>query len=62
VPECLLLLCVASGIDFKHVKIAERVVTDMLVRRTSDLLSCVTNPGNRPLGIAGLDRRAGLGP
>ena len=37
VPERLLLLCVASGIDFKHAKIAERVMTDMLVK---GLLEC----------------------
>jgi hypothetical protein len=29
VPERLLLLCVASGIDFKHAKIAERVATEV---------------------------------
>ena len=32
VPERLLLLCVASGIDFKHAKIAERVATEMVVK------------------------------
>jgi hypothetical protein len=31
-PERLLLLCVASGIDFKHAKIAERVATEMVVK------------------------------
>jgi hypothetical protein len=32
VPERLLLLCVASAIDFKHAKIAEKVVTEVLVK------------------------------
>jgi hypothetical protein len=32
VPERLLLLCVASGIDFKHAKIAEKVVTEVVVK------------------------------
>jgi hypothetical protein len=32
VPERLLLLCVASEIDFGHAKIAERVVTDVVVK------------------------------
>ena len=32
VPERLLLLCVASGIDFKHAKIAERIATEMVVK------------------------------
>jgi hypothetical protein len=32
VPERLLLLCVASTIDFKHAKIAEKVVTDVVVK------------------------------
>ena len=31
VPERLLLLCVASAIDFKHAKIAEKVVTEVVV-------------------------------
>jgi hypothetical protein len=32
VPERLLLLCVASGIDFKHAKIAERVAIEVVVK------------------------------
>ena len=32
VPERLLLLCVASAIDFKHAKIAEKVVTEVVVK------------------------------
>jgi hypothetical protein len=32
VPERLLLLCVASGIDFKYAKVAERVATEVLVK------------------------------
>jgi predicted transcriptional regulator len=32
VSERLLLLCVASGIDFKHAKIAEQVVTEVVVK------------------------------
>ena len=32
VPERLLLLCVASGIDFRHAKIADRVATEMVVK------------------------------
>jgi hypothetical protein len=32
VPERLLLLCVASGIDFKHAKITERVATEVVVK------------------------------
>jgi hypothetical protein len=32
VPERLLLLCVASGIDFKHAKIAQRVATEVVVK------------------------------
>ena len=32
VPERLLLLCVASGIDCKHAKIAEKVVTEVVVK------------------------------
>ena len=32
VPERLLLLCVASGIDFKHAKIAERFATEAVVK------------------------------
>jgi hypothetical protein len=31
-PERLLLLCMASGIDFKHAKISERVATEVLVK------------------------------
>jgi hypothetical protein len=32
VPERLLLLCVAAGIDFKHAKIAEKVVIEVVVK------------------------------
>jgi hypothetical protein len=32
VPERLLLLFVASAIDFKHAKIAEKVVTEVVVK------------------------------
>jgi hypothetical protein len=32
VPERLLLLCAASGIDFKNAKIAERTVTEVVVK------------------------------
>jgi hypothetical protein len=32
VPERLPLLCVASGIDFRHAKIAERVATEGVVK------------------------------
>ena len=32
VPERLLLLCVAGGIDFKHAKVAEQVATEMVVK------------------------------
>jgi hypothetical protein len=32
VPERLLLLCVASGIDFRHAKIADRVATEVVVK------------------------------
>jgi hypothetical protein len=31
-PERLLLLCVASGIDFKHAKITECVATEVVVK------------------------------
>jgi hypothetical protein len=36
VPERLLLLCVASGIDFKHVKITERVAIEAVVKGLID--------------------------
>jgi hypothetical protein len=36
VPERLLLLCVAAGIDFKHAKIAEKVVTEVVVKGLID--------------------------
>jgi hypothetical protein len=39
VPERLLLLCVASGIDFKHAKIAERVAIDVVVKGLIDRAS-----------------------
>ena len=32
VPERLLLLCVAAGIDFKHAKVAERFATEAVVK------------------------------
>ena len=32
VPERLLLLCVAAGIDFKHAKIVERFATEAVVK------------------------------
>jgi hypothetical protein len=32
VPERLLLLCVAAGIDFKHAKIAERFAMEAVVK------------------------------
>jgi hypothetical protein len=32
VPERLLLLCVAAGIDFKHAKIGERFATEAVVK------------------------------
>jgi hypothetical protein len=32
VPERLLLLCVAAGIDFKHAKIADRFATEAIVK------------------------------
>ena len=48
VPERLLLLCVAAGIDFKHAKIAEKVVTEVVVNgvttwpaRPAEVLSCL---------------------
>jgi hypothetical protein len=31
VPERLLLLCVAAGIDFRHAKIADRYATEVVV-------------------------------
>ena len=37
VPERLLLLCVASGIDFKHAKIAERVAIEAVVKGLIEL-------------------------
>ena len=37
VPERLLLLCVASGIDFKHAKIAERVAIEVAVKGLIEL-------------------------
>jgi hypothetical protein len=33
VPERLLLLCVATGIDFKHAKVAERFATEAIAKR-----------------------------
>ena len=36
VPERLLLLCVASGIDFKHAKITERVAIEVVVKGLID--------------------------
>jgi hypothetical protein len=32
VPERLLLLCAAAGIDFKHAKIADKVTTEVVVK------------------------------
>jgi hypothetical protein len=32
VPERSLLLCVASAIDFRHAKIADRVATEVVVK------------------------------
>jgi hypothetical protein len=32
VPERVLWLCVAAGIDFKHAKITEKVVTEVVVK------------------------------
>jgi hypothetical protein len=32
VSERLLLLCVASGIDFRHAKIADKVATEVVVK------------------------------
>ena len=37
VPERLLLLCVASGIDFKHAKIAEPVAIEVAVKGLIEL-------------------------
>jgi hypothetical protein len=36
VPERLLLLCVASGIDLKHAKIAEQVAIEVVVKGLID--------------------------
>jgi hypothetical protein len=36
VSERLLLLCVASGIDFKHAKIPERVAIEVVVKGLID--------------------------
>jgi hypothetical protein len=53
VSERVLLLCVASEIDFKHAKIAEQVVTEVVVKglieRDADGALALTDRGRAVL-------------
>jgi hypothetical protein len=53
VSERLLLLCVASAIDFRHAKIAEQVVTEVVVKglieRDADGALALTDRGRAVL-------------